>query len=148
MSDSKMPKRTQLLGFAVLAAVFLAGGVTGVAIDRTVMPAGAMAAEAGDDDGRRDDDDDDDDRRRSDLLDRLDLTEDQSVHVDSIRDRWHERVEMFWDTAGPRIRAIAESARAEIRTVLTPEQRARYDSLRAAHRREHREKSKDKKKSE
>ncbi len=76
----------------------------------------------------------------------MELTDAQRRDIDSIRSRWHDQIESFWDTAGPRLRAIADSARAEIRAVLTPEQRARYDSLRAEHRRDKR-KDNDKKRS-
>lgn len=139
MNGTDSPRRARLLGLLVLAATFLAGAVAGVAFDRVAVPANA-AVEETDDDAR-----DDDDRRdrRVDLLDRVDLTADQRREVDSIRSRWHERVEAFWDSAGPRLRAIADSARGDIRTVLTAEQIEQYDSLRAAHRREHRARRKD-----
>ncbi len=124
MSTPVPSRRTRLLGAGLLAATFGAGTLAGAAFTR-VLDARETRAEApappraspgtG---------------HRAALLDSLALTPGQRVRVDAIMARRKEQSKAFWEAEGRRLRTIVDSARAEIRTVLTPEQRARYDRLR------------------
>jgi len=51
----------------------------------------------------------------------------QRVRVDSIFARRRVQIDSFWNGPGKSLRAIMDSTRAEVREVLTPEQRARFD---------------------
>jgi len=73
--------------------------------------------------------------RDSDIFDQLGLTPEQRTRVDEILEARKMHVDAFWNEAGPRLRAIVDSTRAEIREVLTPEQRAEYDRIREERRR-------------
>jgi hypothetical protein len=70
------------------------------------------------------------------LLDRLQLSSDQRVRVDSDPGAAPQEMEQFWNQHRPTLRAIADSARAEMRGVLTPEQRSIEESF-MAERRKH-----------
>ena len=70
------------------------------------------------------------------FLERLDLTAAQRSRVDSILERRRSQLDAFWSGPGTRLRAIVDSTRDEVRAVLTPSQRASYDSISAARRRE------------
>ncbi|HEX5725776.1 MAG TPA: hypothetical protein VFX98_09950 [Longimicrobiaceae bacterium] len=121
--------RTRLLGMALLTATFVAGGLAGAAFSRGLEarePTPAAATSARECEG---------DRRggRTAILDQLGLSADQRAAIDRIMERRRTETEAFWNQEGVRMRAIVDSTREEIRTVLTPEQRARYDQLRAEH---------------
>jgi hypothetical protein len=45
------------------------------------------------------------------------------VQVDAIMERRRGEVESFWNEHGPQLRAVMDSARADVRELLTPEQR-------------------------
>ncbi len=51
----------------------------------------------------------------------------QRVRVDSIFAHRRVQIDSFWNGPGKSLRAIMDSTREEVRTVLTPEQRARFD---------------------
>jgi Spy/CpxP family protein refolding chaperone len=106
-------KRARLTGMVVLALAFLVGSLTGAAAIRVADAETApklMRNKAT--------------QQQPELLDRLELSSDQRVRVDSILERRRQEMEQFWDQHRPALRAIADSARAELRAVLTPEQRA------------------------
>jgi Spy/CpxP family protein refolding chaperone len=69
-----------------------------------------------------------------DLLASLDLSPPQRERIDEILARRRQQADAFWQDAGPRLHELMDSTRAEIRTVLTPEQRAEYDRLRTERR--------------
>jgi Spy/CpxP family protein refolding chaperone len=73
-------------------------------------------------------------RRGPDLFERLNLTPEQKTQVDAIMERRRVEMDAFWKEHGPTLRAIYDSTRAEIRTVLTPEQRALDDQFMAERR--------------
>lgn len=124
-------RRTRLTGMALLIITFAAGMLAGTAFDR-VLTAGEtearVAAKC------------EDERGPYSLFDELGLTATQRVRVDSIMARRRERTDSLWQEDGKRIRAAVDSARAEIRTVLTPRQAADYDRLREQHEAERRRK--------
>jgi Spy/CpxP family protein refolding chaperone len=123
-------RRTRLTGMALLIVVFAAGMLAGTAFSRVLSArepdARAAAACA------------DDKRGPHSIIDQLSLTPAQRARVDSIMDRRRERTDSLWQQDGQRIRAAVDSARAEIRTVLTPQQAAEYDRLREQHEQERR----------
>lgn len=61
----------------------------------------------------------------------------QRVRVDSIFARRRVQIDSFWNGPGKSLRAIMDSTREEVRTVLTPEQRARFDRRRMERRPQH-----------
>lgn len=144
----KMPssKRARLMTLAVLFLVFVSGFLVGFALDRslTAGPAGDEVEAQADRRDRDDDDDDRRDKRRRYVIDRVELGPEQRSRVDSIiafhRQRTRELSEEFEDEYRPRYREIVSSTRESIKSVLTEEQAATYDSLlgeRARHRSRH-----------
>lgn len=125
-------RRTRLTGMALLIVTFAAGMLAGTATNR-VLSAREPEAGAARDCPR-------DERGPHSIFDELDLTPAQRVRVDSIMARRRQRTDALWQQDGQRIRAAVDSARAEIRTVLTPAQAAEYDRLREEH--EHKRKAK------
>ena len=61
----------------------------------------------------------------------------QRAHVDSIFARRRVEIDSFWKGPGKSLRAIMDSTRQDVRNVLTPEQRARFDRRRAEGRPRH-----------
>jgi Spy/CpxP family protein refolding chaperone len=57
----------------------------------------------------------------------LGLDSAQHARVDSVFARRREQIDSFWKGPGRSLRAIMDSTREEVRSVLTPEQRARFD---------------------
>lgn len=115
--------RTRLLGVGLLALTFVAGALSGAAIDRALGAEEAEAAPA------RQGRDRDRDRERSYVIDKVDMSADQRSSIDSILDRRTDRMRAIWQTVEPRMEAVTDSARVEIMDVLTPEQRDRYQQL-------------------
>ena len=70
------------------------------------------------------------------FLDRLDLTAAQRASIDSILERRRAQLDAFWSGPGQQVRLIVDSTRNEVRAVLTPAQRAVYDSIGERHRRD------------
>jgi Spy/CpxP family protein refolding chaperone len=121
-------RRTRLTGMALLIVAFAAGMLAGTATDR-VLSAREPDTRAAADCPR-------DERGPHSIIDELDLAPAQRARVDSIMARRRQRTDALWKQDGQRIRAAVDSARAEIRTVLTPEQAAEYDRLREQHEQE------------
>jgi hypothetical protein len=57
----------------------------------------------------------------------LGLDSAQRKHVDSIFAKRRVEIDSFWKGPGKSLRAIMDSTREDVRSVLTPEQRARFD---------------------
>lgn len=124
-------RRTRLTGMALLIVTFAAGMLAGTAFTRVLSarePAGQAATKC------------EDDRGPHSIFDQLELTPVQRARVDSIMARRRERTDSLWQQDGQRIRAAVDSARAEIRTVLSPQQAAEYDRLREEHEQERKRK--------
>lgn len=124
MTLKDVPRPTRLVALAVLAAAFVAGTAAGTAFDRMLSAGQPEERATADEEPPRK-------LRHSDLLERLSLSEDQHRRIQTIMQRRRSQVKAFWEEAGPHLRSIADSARTDIRAVLTPEQRAAYDSLQA-----------------
>ena len=120
--------RVRLLAVAVLLATFAAGVAAGLgaaqwrhrafAHDDHGRGGGAGGGPMGDR-----------------FLGRLGLTTTQRATVDSILQRRRVQLERFWAGPGQQLRLVVDSTRNEVRAILTPAQRATYDSLLAERRR-------------
>jgi Spy/CpxP family protein refolding chaperone len=109
--------RMRLLGVALLAATFVAGALSGAAIERVL---GAEEPGAVDHDSEQD-------PRRAYIIDQVDMSEQQRTEIDAILERRSERMRSVWQEVEPRMEAVTDSARMDIMGVLTPEQRAEYE---------------------
>lgn len=115
-------KRARLMGLVVLVVMFAIGALTGAATMRVAT-------------GEESDPQERSESRRPGLFETLQLTDEQQTQVDEIMERRRAQVDAFWKENGPELRAIMDSARAEIRAVLTPEQQALEEQFRAERRR-------------
>ncbi len=121
-------RRARLLGATLLAAVFVGGAFSGAAVDRMIA-SGAGAAQPPAEPDRREGRDE----HRGYIFEQLDLAPEQRARIDAVLEHRRAQMDTFWIEARPRLRSIVDSAREDIREVLTPEQRAEYDRLRAEH---------------
>jgi uncharacterized membrane protein len=129
--------RTRLLGVGLLAAVFVAGGLAGAAVNqvRGASADGAPRPEAEGDQPRE--------RPCRVPFGYLDLSAEQRSRVDAAFERRRHQLDAFWKDNGPRYESIVDSTRVEFRSVLTPDQLAEYDRRRAEQQqREEREREK------
>lgn len=124
-------KRARLTGLVVLAVMFMVGALTGAA---TMRVTAADRTEAEQSERRAE--------PRPSLWDTLELTDEQQVQVDAIMERRRGEMEAFWDQHGPQLRAIMDSARSDVRDLLTPEQREIEEKF-FAERRKHYQKKHD-----
>ena len=62
-------------------------------------------------------------------FERLHLRPEQKTAIDSIFARRRVEIDAFWRGPGQQLRAILDSTRADVRSVLDSAQRATYDSL-------------------
>jgi Spy/CpxP family protein refolding chaperone len=127
MMGGDVPRRARLLGMFLLVSTFLAGALSGAAFDRLLAarePAPAMrkAVEPSPRPAPV--------RPPQDIFDQIGVTADQRAQIDEILER--RRIES--DALGKTFQAMVDSTRAEIRAVLTDEQRAEYERLRAERR--------------
>ena len=118
-------KRARLLSVLIIAIVFAVGGLTGAATMHVVEGDEAPAMERRGERGPR-----------NNLFERLQLTPEQQVQVEAIMEQGRTQMDAFWAEHRPTLRAITDSTRAQIRAVLTPEQRALDDEWIAERRRE------------
>jgi Spy/CpxP family protein refolding chaperone len=115
-----------------LAVTFLAGGFSGAAIDRwgrtpQASPEPQASAQAPSQENERS-------RPHGSIFDLLDLSTVQRATIDSILQEGRDKVEAWRKETEPEYRTLVNQTRAEVRAVLTPEQVAEYDRLRAEHR--------------
>jgi hypothetical protein len=75
-----------------------------------------------------DDLDDDGDDSEETLLANFDLTPEQRTSIERIFEAREDRLEAYWDAQLPQLEVLIDSSRDEIRNLLTPDQRASYDS--------------------
>lgn len=107
----------RLLGFALLVVTFVAGALTGAAVDRVLNAEGAdrvTRTRTGGEEARY-------------VIDQVEMSEAQRREIDAILEQRAERMQTVWKEASPRLEAITDSARMEIMQALTPEQRAEYE---------------------
>jgi Spy/CpxP family protein refolding chaperone len=60
---------------------------------------------------------------------RLDLTDEQERRVEAILERRHEQMEKIWASTHPRIEAEIKATNDEISSILTPEQRVKFEEI-------------------
>jgi Spy/CpxP family protein refolding chaperone len=111
------PRRVWLLGTLVLVLTFLAGGLAGAAWDRFHRHGDESRGGRGG--GPR--------HFVEMLKHRYHLTDQQAQRIDVIVARRRPRVDSLMATVQPQLRAAFDSTNAEIRVVLTPRQRAKFD---------------------
>jgi Spy/CpxP family protein refolding chaperone len=63
------------------------------------------------------------------VFERLDLSEEQRARIESIMRESRPLTDSVLQASLPRLRAIRDSVRLEIRAVLTPEQQERFDAI-------------------
>lgn len=68
-------------------------------------------------------------------VDRYGLSAAQRARIDSVLESRRGQIDAFWRGPGQALRTILDSTRDDVRAVLTPEQRARFDSSHAEHER-------------
>jgi Spy/CpxP family protein refolding chaperone len=113
---SELGRSPRLIGAALLLAAFIAGAAVGFAFDRVVRPEPRLKTFVVADMSR--------------VLDRLELTTRQRAQADSILQRRAPTTERMMLDVADRLRGLSDSVDAELRSILTPQQRARLDSLR------------------
>lgn len=111
--------RSTVLAAVALVVTFVAGIVVGVAGDRILLwrrpdrtlrpPITAFMVKR--------------------LDQRLNLTPQQEVEVTRILQKHHQRLGAVWSNVNPQLRNEIEQTNIEIRRVLTPEQRAKFEGL-------------------
>ena len=111
--------RIRLAAAAALVLIFVAGAAAGWGMSTRMheqtrrgrpgsgRPRGAMVA----------------------YFERLHLRPEQKTAIDSIFARRRVEIDAFWRGPGQQLRAILDSTRADVRSVLDSAQRATYDSL-------------------
>lgn len=134
MSMERIAKM-QLVSVVILVVVLVAGFLVGVAWDRSVRSDSVdTTAPTTQTEGDR--------RERSGrrlIVEQVGLSAEQKARVDSLVAYHRDRMEALQREVAPRYRAIIEATRESIKDVLTPDQRAQYDSLLAEHDRRRRE---------
>lgn len=109
-------QRPKYLAFLVLLGAVLVGYALGFAADRASIR-DRLAPRW------------DQHTMRTQLHDALGLDDRQRAAVDSIFDRRNARLETLMAPIKPQLDAVKDSARAQIRLRLTPEQQARWDEI-------------------
>ncbi len=115
-------QRSKQLALMFLLGAFLAGGALGFSADRLLVR-DRLCPE----NGRK--------RAHGRFAAELNLTPEQRVAIDSIVDAKNRQLRAIIDPVRPQLDAASDSARAHIRLILTPEQRAKFDELRRESRR-------------
>ena len=146
--------RTRLTTVLILFLVLVTGSVLGIAVDRWLGP-GTAAREAewrGEGDTRAREDRAGAERQGSEpsrrgrlIVEQVGLSEDQKTQVDSIVTHYRREMRTLQEELQtelqtelqaaymPRYRGLLDVTRAEIKGILTPEQRIVYDSLLVVH---------------
>jgi hypothetical protein len=102
-------------GLVLLIAVFAAGLAVGIGIDRALEPRTMLTTRLT--------------TQLPEVLGKLGLSPEQRRAADSLLERRSPLAEAAMREMVPRLRAIADSLDAELRQILTPAQRAKFDSL-------------------
>ena len=111
-----MSASPKLVAALLLGLAFVVGGLAGMALEEAV---GIDWFEFLDEDY-----DEEEDR----LLVGLDLTREQRARAEEILEREEDRLEDYWESRLPEIQGILDQTYAEVREILTPEQRSLFDA--------------------
>jgi len=127
MSESGRPlRRARALSAALLAVVFVAGGLVGAAADRAF---GSRGYEEGRHKGGRHH------GMEAEIFDRLRLDARHQAEVEKILERRRAEAAVAWSEVKPRLNKVVAATRSDLSRVLTPDQLAEYDRLMAERRR-------------
>jgi Spy/CpxP family protein refolding chaperone len=124
--------RSRWIALAVLSAIFLAGAALGAAALAVLSDDRQEQPERPQPDGRWGGP-----PGGPSIFDQIGLTAEQKAGMDSIMERRRRQMDAFWEEHNPEVRAIIDSARAEVDRLLTPEQRQQYQEFRERRRRDH-----------
>lgn len=108
--------RSRAIAGVLLALAFVAGAAAGVTVERLLTSTPFVGARITPD--------------MSGVLDKLGLTAQQRSEAEAIFERSAPRAEEAMVEVAERLQAVSDSVDAELRAILTTEQRARLDSLR------------------
>ena len=116
----------------VVGVTLLSGILVGIGLDHAFFRPAHMGPRYGDfarganaDSARQ--------HMRAEFARQLHLTPDQAARIDTIMQRRMAALDSIRKEAGPRIRALVGATRAQIDSVLTPEQRHQFRSLQHRH---------------
>lgn len=130
--------RTRYVTVLILAVIFVSGVLVGMAVDRGIEgpdPTGTTGAMADADDSSRERRRDDDDRRerRRPIYEQVGIDASQQELIDSIVGEFRDQVEAgrreAWREWEGRWWELVMETRRSIKSVMSPEQAMRYDSL-------------------
>lgn len=110
----KRPIRTRLISAGLIGLVFLGGALTGYAADTLLGDGTDPALE---------------DEAEAWIIERVGLTSDQRVQVDSIVEHYRGEMTEVVEEYRERYRELVSATRSDIEEVLTPEQRREYRAL-------------------
>lgn len=123
-------RRARLMGGAVLALTFVAGGLGGAALEKTVFANDeAIVADPTQEPCRKPETAE---QRRLRSFHSLSLSEEQKASILAILDRRSAQAEEFWQNHRPEWDSTVERTRSDIRAVLTPEQLTQWERHRAS----------------
>jgi Spy/CpxP family protein refolding chaperone len=125
-----------------LAAVLLLGIGVGVLVDRFLLLATVESA-TNVDSGSEGNHEDHAKRFRARLQQELDLTGGQTAQLDQVLEKNHETAARFWQDSRTRFDELRMSFREDIRSLLNPEQRVKFDEMLAKHDKERQERSQE-----
>jgi Spy/CpxP family protein refolding chaperone len=117
-------RRTKLLAAGVILATLVAGTLAGVAADRVLGRRAALA------ESPRPAPCADRPEGGSTVFESLDLSAEQRAQVDAVLERRRAQMDVLWQQARPGMRALVDSTEAEIRVILTPDQRGAFERMR------------------
>ncbi|MCC7140883.1 MAG: hypothetical protein IT349_02160 [Candidatus Eisenbacteria bacterium] len=112
--------RVRLQALLLLLVVFVIGGLTGAAFERTRRVGPPRFVEGGRDPGRAFSE-----RMRHEIG----LSDTQATRIDAILERGRPRMQAAMERARPLVQSVSDSIRAEVRLILTPDQQRRFDQL-------------------
>lgn len=111
--------KLRLLSFVVLLGTFFAGSLAGAAFTRVVSADGTAQQEPEPSTTAKEPQD----RKRRSIFDELGLTPQQDSQIRAIMKRTEPKTDSMWHEFRPRMRAVIDSANADIDSVLEPPQR-------------------------
>jgi Spy/CpxP family protein refolding chaperone len=121
-----------------LAAVLLLGIGAGVLVDRFLLLATVESA-TNLDANREGSRDDHVKRFRARLQEELDLTEEQKGRLDQVLEKNHETAERFWQDSRVRFDELRMTFREDIRSLLSADQKVKFDEMLAKYDKERQE---------
>lgn len=108
--------RSRAIALVLIALVFVAGGAAGVVVDRLLISRTVVGTRVTAD--------------MSEVLDELQLTPRQRAQAEAMLQRRAPNAEAVMHEVAERLRSVSDSLDAELRTILTSEQRAKLDLMR------------------